>query len=238
MGNGALPPDLNGVAEERRRRRWVWFALSCAAAALAWLAFTPARPGLPSDFGSGSYSRASSVGQTGQPTGPLIESYSPSLGPAEARLEVVQYVDFSCPYSQQAYVPLREFVALHPAEVKLVVRQFPIDELHPRARPAAVAAVCAQRQGKFWPYYDRLFASQGSHEEADLVRYATQVGLDLTAWQSCRSGADAAAEVQRDYEDGVARGVPGTPTFFINGYRLSGALPLEAWEQVLERLGR
>jgi protein-disulfide isomerase len=168
----------------------------------------------------------------------LVEGYSPSLGSADARLEIVQYVDFSCPYSQQAYGPLREFVVRHSAEVRLAVRQFPIDELHPQARPAAVAAICAHRQGKFWPYYDRLFANQGSHAEADLVRYATQVGLDVTAWQACRRSPDAAAEVQRDYEDGVARGVPGTPTFFINGYQLSGALPLEAWEQVLDRLGR
>lgn len=234
MNEGSPSPS----SPVRRRHRWVaWLVLAVAVVAAGWWVLgsspTPS-PALPQ---GGSFTPLSASGGAGGQIGQLIESFNPTLGAASAPLVVVEYVDFSCPYSEQAYAPLREFAARHPGEVRLVLRHFPIDDLHPRARPAALAAVCAHRQGKFWQYYDKLFANQSQHEDADLTRYAVQVGLDLNSWRSCRTSTEVAAQVQQDLEDGVARGVPGTPTFFINGYRLSGALPLEAWEQILDRFG-
>lgn len=166
----------------------------------------------------------------------LVESYNPTLGVNQAAVQIVEWADFSCPYCKQAFVELRQFAANHPQRVQVVFRHFPITDLHPQARPAAVAAVCAQEQGKFWPFHDKLFINQGSHQEADLLRYAGEAGLDINKWQQCRLGPAAGAKVDQDFRSGVTLGVNGTPTFFINGYKVAGVLPLQTWEQIFERL--
>lgn len=166
----------------------------------------------------------------------LVESYNPTWGAGQPLVQIVEWADFSCPYCQQAFVELRQFAANHPQQVQLVFRHFPITDLHPQARLAAIAAVCAQEQGKFWPFHDKLFINQGNHQEVDLLRYASEVGLNIAQWQQCRLSAAAGAKVDQDFKSGVVLGVDGTPTFFINGYKVAGVLPLQTWEQILDRL--
>jgi protein-disulfide isomerase len=119
-------------------------------------------------------------------------------------------------------------------KVKLVFRDYPIDNLHLGARKAHEAAWCAHDQGKFWAYHDLVFANAPKASSEQLNTYAQEVGLDMPAFeQRVNSGAHQAM-VQRDVEEGTRVGVTGTPAFFINGRLVSGAQPLESFVRVIE----
>lgn len=154
----------------------------------------------------------------------LAQDDAPSQGPKSAPLTIVEFVDFNCPYCQATYKPVREALARHPNDVRFIVRQFPVEELHPGATQAAVASRCAMKQGKFWPYFDRLFQQPSARTDEDYLRHARDVGLDVAAFQACQADTSVAAGVDQDLADGLAAGVEGTPTFFFNGVRVQGAL--------------
>jgi protein-disulfide isomerase len=117
--------------------------------------------------------------------------------------------------------------------VRIVFRDYPLPN-HPRALPAAEAARCAQDQGKFWEYHDKLFASQRQLTDADLDRHAAELELDTEAFRACRESGEHRAEVERSRDAGALLGVTGTPAFFINGRPLSGALPFEAFAEIID----
>jgi protein-disulfide isomerase len=117
-----------------------------------------------------------------------------------------------------------------------VYRDFPLTQLHPRALPAALAADCANAQGKFWQYHDLLFANQSALDDASLEAYAAQLGLDQATFDECYTSREYFDEVAADFQDGVDYGVSGTPTFFVNGHRLVGAQPFAAVQQVIEQV--
>jgi protein-disulfide isomerase len=159
---------------------------------------------------------------------------APFRGAADAPVTIVEFSEFQCPFCNRAQPTLKQILERYPGKVKLVHRDFPIDSLHPRARPAAEAARCAQDQGKFWDYHDLLFASFPQAAPDDLQRLARQVGLDMTKFESCLSGGMHKTTVQRDIEEGTRLGVTGTPAFFINGRALTGAQPLQAFTRVID----
>lgn len=162
---------------------------------------------------------------------------APSLGSAAAPVRVVEFVDFSCPYSKEENSIIRELALANPDRVRLQVRNFPVDELHPDARAAAVAAACAGEQGKYWAMHDSLFASQndqGSFSAADLRRYAIGAGVDGGKYDACLKADKLAAAVAADHDAGIALGVTGTPTFFVNGYKIDGAIPADIWQKILK----
>jgi DSBA-like thioredoxin domain len=118
--------------------------------------------------------------------------------------------------------------------VKHVHRDFPIARLHPEAPRAHVAARCANEQGKFWAYHDKVFAGQARSSAEQLKTYAREVGLDAAAFEQCLGSNKYEAIVQKDIEDGSRLGVTGTPTFFINGRPLVGAQPLAKFVEIIE----
>lgn len=130
---------------------------------------------------------------------------------------------------------MREVLDTYEGEVRLVFRDFPLVQLHSNALSAALAAECANEQGKFWEYHDLLFANQDQLDEASLRDYAAQVGLDAASFDECLSSQKYLEEVQNDYNDGVSYGVGGTPAFFVNGTLVSGAQPLEVFSQVIDQ---
>jgi protein-disulfide isomerase len=144
-------------------------------------------------------------------------------GPADAWVTIVEFTDFECPYCGWE-APVLEAARLErPAEVRLVVRHFPLPG-HLHAHPAAVAAECARRQDRFWPFHDLLYAHQDALGEADLARWATEAGLDQAAWQACREDDAAAQAVDDDLALGLQLGVHATPTLFVNGERIVGTM--------------
>ena len=159
----------------------------------------------------------------------------PSWGRADARVTIVEFTDYQCPFCRQHFAqtlgPLRRLLA---DSVRYVVRNYPIPSLHPEAEGAAVAAECAFEQGKFWEYHDRLFEVT-AHDAAALRKYARDLKLDVGKFDDCVGSPAAAARVRRDVDDGIALGVQGTPAFFINGRMIEGAVPLAVFALAVQK---
>ncbi|HXG49811.1 MAG TPA: thioredoxin domain-containing protein [candidate division Zixibacteria bacterium] len=159
---------------------------------------------------------------------------APSRGPENAPVTIIEFSDFHCPFCKRVLTTLAQIESRYRDKVRLVFRDFPIDSLHPGARKAHEAARCANEQGKFWPYHDKLFATAPRASEEELKGYARELGLDARAFESCFGGGKYRDAVQADIEAGRRAGVTGTPAFFINGRVVSGAQPLETFAAVIE----
>jgi len=140
-----------------------------------------------------------------------------NLGPSHAPVTLVEYGDFECPNCKQAAPTLKRLLERHTGRVRLVWRNFPLEEVHPHALDAALAAEAAAGQGKFWPMYDQLFANQQHLKRPQLRRYAESLELDLTRFDVEMSDTVYLQRVREDIESGRASGVRATPTFFVNG---------------------
>lgn len=160
---------------------------------------------------------------------------APVRGPTDAKVTIVVWTDFECPFCQRAAPTVDSLLENHPKDVRLVFRHQPL-AFHARALPAAIASEAARRQGKFWEFHDGLFAADALEEE-DLVRIAGGIGLDLKRFEQDRADPAVKARVTSDSEAGIAVGADGTPTFFFNGRRVGGARPFASFETiVLEEL--
>jgi len=164
-----------------------------------------------------------------------IAATGPSRGPADAPVVIISFSDFQCPFCKRVEPTIDAVLAKYPTQVRQVFRHLPLDALHPHARPAAIAAVCAEQQGKFWEYHAKLFDNQQALGDEDLVKYATDLGLDAAAFKTCQQGPEAAQRVQVDADTARTAGISGTPAFFINGILISGARPLEDFEKWIDR---
>jgi predicted DsbA family dithiol-disulfide isomerase len=155
-------------------------------------------------------------------------------GPADAAVSLVEFSDYQCPFCRQAQAVIARLKQEYSDRLRHVFRDFPIDAIHPQARGAHVAAACADQQGKFWEYHDRLFGGPEKVAAADLLEHARALGLDLDRFRACLAVPEMRARIDREIAVGRAAGVTSTPTFFINGRRLTGAQPYEAFRAVIE----
>jgi protein-disulfide isomerase len=149
-------------------------------------------------------------------------------GPRTAPITLVEYGDFECPYCGQAYPVVKELEARMGERLRVVFRHFPLTEVHPHAAHAAEAAEAAGAQRRFWQMHDLLYERQDALEDADLIGYASELGLDLDRFQVELAQGVHRTRVREDFMSGVRSGVNGTPTFFINGRRHDGAWDLES----------
>ncbi len=165
----------------------------------------------------------------------------PARGPADAPVTIVEFSDYQCPFCKSAEAIVEQVLERYPSQVRLVFRQFPLDNIHPQARGAAAAALCAQEQGKFWEYHRVLFRESPKLGEEELKQYAGEIGLDRAAFDACVADGRHADSVQADVDAGTGIGVAGTPAFFVNGLPLAGARNADQFavliDQELERLG-
>ena len=160
---------------------------------------------------------------------------APASGPADAPVTIVKFEDFQCPYCRRAHATLRELRQRYGDKLRIVHRDFPIESLHPGVTRLHYAARCAEEQGKFWEYQDVLYAAPAKATSEQLAAMAVQVGLDGPAFESClAAGSKYEAAVKKDFDQGVALGVTGTPAFFINGRLLSGAHPIERFAAIID----
>jgi protein-disulfide isomerase len=157
---------------------------------------------------------------------------APVKGPANARITLVEFSDFQCPYCATAVGHLYELMAKHPADVRLVFKQFPLDT-HSQAGLAAEAALAAHAQGKFWPMHDKLYANFRDLSPEKINQWATDAGLDLVRFTMDLKSGKYKAAVQKEVDEGVQAGVQGTPTIFVNGKRYNGPVETAPLEQVL-----
>lgn len=157
-----------------------------------------------------------------------------TYGDPMAPVALVEFTDFECPYCARANATIMTLVEKNPGKVKVVFKHFPL-EMHKNAEAAHIAAAAAGLQGKFWPYYELLFANRKALEPADLVSYAKQVGLNLDAFRADIANPVLKKLVADDVAQGTSLGVRGTPHFFINGTRISGALPYASFQSALDK---
>ena len=148
---------------------------------------------------------------------------APTAGTADAAVTFVEFGDFECPYCGLEAPVVKQLVTNYGGQVLFAFKQFPLS-FHPHAHLAAEASLAAHAQGQFWAYHDALYANQSALARADLDGYAQSLGLDTTAFAAALDGHTFAGDVDADKNQGIALGVPGTPTFFINGRMGSGAL--------------
>jgi protein-disulfide isomerase len=157
----------------------------------------------------------------------------PFLGPKDAPVTIIEFSDFQCPYCRRVQPTLKQLLQEYQQSVKLVFRDFPLRNIHPQAQKASEAAQCAAEQQQFWPYHDKLF-SVSELEPENLKQYAQELGLNTTQFNACLDSSKYAPEVERDLQDGLSAGVNATPSFFVNGQPISGAVGYEQFKEVVE----
>lgn len=189
--------------------------------------------------------------QTSTPELPLDLANGTSIGKADAKIKLVEYEDFQCPFclaytAQQEPALIKEYVAT--GKMQITYKTFPL--LGTESVKAGEAALCAADQNKFWPYKDKLFlveaeAGQHSNEQRDvgrfsdanLKKYASDVGLDTAKFDSCYDSGKFADQVNSEYTEGKQLGISGTPGFVINGTPLTGTpSSLDSWRQALNQI--
>jgi protein-disulfide isomerase len=155
---------------------------------------------------------------------------SPVLGDPKAPITIVEYADFECPVCRNLHDAMRGLLPTYP-QVKLVFKDFPIDNLHPWARTAAIAGRCAYQQDpkSFWKLYDMIYDNQDIISASDayqkMLDFAGRAGLNTDTFKACLASPEAAAAVDANMENGKLVEVRSTPTVFVNGRRLVGADP-------------
>ena len=157
----------------------------------------------------------------------------PVRGPETAPIEIVEFSDFDCPYCQRATNTIARILAQYGDQIRFVYKDYPLPS-HPNAFKAAEAGNCANDQGQFWPFHDRLFESQGALDVPSLKTYASELGLDVDAFSACLDSGRYALRVERDLEIGAGYGVSSTPTLFVNGRAVVGALPYENFVEIIQ----
>jgi protein-disulfide isomerase len=176
--------------------------------------------------------------RTAVPDSRLIDvSDDPRKGGSTAPVRIVEFADFQCPscghFFANTYGALNK---LYGERLEWVFLDLPLTQSHNRAMPAAIAAACAHRQGKFWPYHDQLFGHQNRLMDRDLKKYAEEVGLDVETWEGCYESQEPLPQIQQDVALADELGVSGTPTFFLGDKTLKGAMPVTAFMEVIDPL--
>lgn len=175
-------------------------------------------------------------------TGPRIEDEllvgegTSSWGDSDADVTIVEFSDFQCPYCARFAESVGELKEeFSSSQLRVVFRNFPLS-MHPRARVAAKAAVCAQDSGHFWSFHDTVFANQQSLSDEDLARYGESVGMDPVSLANCIDSDFAEASVSADRKAGEELGIQGTPTIYINGRAYDGPLDTTSLRYVINRI--
>lgn len=170
---------------------------------------------------------------------PRLVDYSqdPTWGSSTAPVHIVMFADFECPFCRKVFTEVKTMLARHKDDVYFVYRDFPIVDLHPGAQVDSEAAQCANAQGAFWAFHDKLYLNgAGSFTVEQLKIFARQLNLNTTQFDACLDSHEFEQEVKKDISDGLSLGVTGTPTFFFNGNRVPGVISAEGFDQIIDYL--
>jgi protein-disulfide isomerase len=167
----------------------------------------------------------------------VLAAGAPSKGPEDAAVVIIEFSDFECPFCSRVRDTMHRLMQDRP-DVRLIYMQYPILSLHPAAMLPSEASLEAHRQGKFWQYHDALFARGAPFDRESMLEVARQQGLDVAAMREALDRGTHRPQVEREMQIGHGLGITGTPTFFINGYRMVGAQPYESFVTVYNLLLR
>jgi len=155
-------------------------------------------------------------------------------GPQNAPVLVVEFADYECPYCQAIHPEIKKLQNEFGDKLAFAFKDFPLP-MHANAEKAAEAARCAGAQGKFWEFHDALFNNSRKLEDAQLKEHARILGLDRTRFDQCLDANEQAAAVHQDFTQAQSLGLTGTPSFFINGHFLSGAVKYNTLREIVEQ---
>jgi protein-disulfide isomerase len=176
------------------------------------------------------------VVELNQPSAHVEVGDAPRLGSESAPVQIIEFADYECPYCQQVNADLTRLREQFGNSVSVTYKDFPLP-MHPLAARAAEAARCAGAQGKFWEFHDSLFETKRL-QVSDLKEQAGKLKLDTARFDQCLDSGEQAAAVKKDSKEGQRLGLQGTPSFFINGHFMSGAIGyMKLRDTVMQELG-
>lgn len=168
----------------------------------------------------------------------------PLLGNRNAKVTVIEFSDFQCPFCRKYWtetLPQIEKEYIDKGLAKYAFRHFPLS-FHPQAMMAAIASECANEQGKFWEFHDKLFEEQEKQSQGtiqfskdDMKQWAQELSLNTDVFSQCLDSEKYKSLVKKDFEEGQAAGVSGTPAFFVNGKKIVGAQPFSAFKTLIDK---
>jgi protein-disulfide isomerase len=161
-------------------------------------------------------------------------SQSPTFGPHEAPITIIEFSDLQCPFCARVVPTLKELVKQYPGQIKWVFKNFPLD-FHADSKLAHQAALAAGQQDKFWEMHDLVFANQEAIKKDDLFQKARQLNLDMAKFTADLESEKIKSQIESDRQSGAALRVDGTPTFYINGQEYSGAITIEQFQSAINK---
>ena len=163
-----------------------------------------------------------------------VNAHDPIRGAPSAPVTIVEFSDYQCPFCAQVMPTLGRLRATYGEQIRIVWKDFPLTAIHPEALKAAEAAHCAGEQGQYWQYHDRLFTSQQALELPSLKEHGVALGLESDVFDACLEDGRYAQRVRDGMNAGRLLGVGSTPTIFINGRMIAGAVPYETLSGAVE----
>lgn len=160
---------------------------------------------------------------------------SPTKGSDTAKITIIEFSDFQCPFCTRANDTIKEVLEAYPDNIKLVFKNLPLP-FHNEAEPAAVAALAAGEQGKYWEMHDKLFENQSALSAEAYLGFAKDLGLDVEKFKTDLASERLKKQVKDDAALAESLGVRGTPGFFVNGVQVRGARPFPYFKQIIDRL--
>lgn len=176
------------------------------------------------------------VAKPRRPTFPVEAGNAPFAGGKDAKVTIVEFSDFQCPFCAKGADLLKQIKAKYGKSVKVAFKQFPLP-FHNHAEQAAVASLCANEQSPelFWKMHDEMFANQETALDPEgLKKTAKKIGAKTDAFEKCMTENKYLSQVKADMEEGKKIGVKSTPTFYVNGQLVSGAQPLEVFAEIID----
>ncbi|PIT88378.1 MAG: hypothetical protein COU29_01140 [Candidatus Magasanikbacteria bacterium CG10_big_fil_rev_8_21_14_0_10_36_32] len=163
----------------------------------------------------------------------------PFLGNQNASFVIVEFIDFKCPICKGQYSEMQKLINKYGYKIKWIIRDFPMESVHPGTNRLAAVASCVNEQGAFWLAHDLFFSNQEmigeNFSDTDVDVLINQFGLDKSRMSDCLQSRRGEIEVKKDYSIGVKYGIKkGTPTFFVNGNKIEGAMLFSTWETLLK----
>jgi protein-disulfide isomerase len=240
-----LTPEFPAAPAPRRSLRWLyWLPVAFAAGMIAsYFAFAyPLQGKLKSaesqiavlQQGANDSQQAAAADAQAVKRYDIPTEGFPSRGPADAPIVIVEFSDFECPYCIKWFSETwPQIQSKYGDKVRLVYRDFPLYGVHSSAEPSALAANCANEQGKFWQYHDALFSGKYALSRASFEAIAADLGMDPTKFNACLDTQKFKTSIDSDVQFASNLGIQSTPTFFINGLALVGAQPFSVFDKVI-----
>ncbi|TGL72174.1 DsbA family protein [Leptospira jelokensis] len=165
----------------------------------------------------------------------VAENNNPSIGPKDAKITIIEFSDFECPFCKRSQEVNRQLREKYKGQIRWVFRDFPLP-FHQDAMYAHMAANCSIEEGKYWDVFNVLFENTGNLSKGNVDALVLNTGISKSKYQNCmKNQTKLKAEIEVDIQDGQKVGVSGTPAFFINGIFVSGALPFENFDEIIQK---